>query len=45
MSVSFPVFMYLAIALRPALRVAVLAAFALGYLAALGGIVTYAWVG
>lgn len=45
MSVSFPVFMYLTLALPRGARAAVLVAFAAGYVAALAGVVTYAWVG
>jgi hypothetical protein len=45
MSVSFPVFMFGALRLRGAGRTVVLVACAAGYLAALYGIMTYAWVG
>ncbi len=45
MSVSFPVFMYLALALPRPARVVLVAACAAGYVLALAGIVTYAWVG
>jgi hypothetical protein len=45
MSVSFPVFAYLGLVLPRAARVAVLVAFAAGYVVALAGVVTYAWVG
>jgi hypothetical protein len=44
MSVSFPVFMYLALVLPRRARTAVLVVFAAGYVAALVGVVTYAWV-
>ena len=45
MSVSFPVFMYLALALPRPARVVLVLACAAGYVLALSGIVTYAWVG
>jgi hypothetical protein len=45
MSVSFPVFMFAAVHLHGAARTAVLVACAAGYVAALYGIMTYAWVG
>lgn len=45
MSVSFPVFMWLALVLPRAAHTAVLVAFAAGYGLALAGIVTWGWVG
>lgn len=45
MSVSFPVFVYLMLVLPRAVRTVVLVAFAAGYVTALAGVVTYAWVG
>jgi hypothetical protein len=45
MSVSFPVFMFAAFRLHGAPRTAVLVACAAGYVVALYGIMTYAWVG
>jgi hypothetical protein len=45
MSVSFPVFMFLALRLRGAARTAILVACGAGYVVALYGIMTYAWVG
>jgi hypothetical protein len=45
MCVSFPVFMYLTVALPWGVRLPLLAASAAGYYAALVGIIGYAWVG
>jgi hypothetical protein len=45
MSVSFPVFMFAAFRLRGAARTGLLLACAAGYVVALYGIMTYAWVG
>ncbi len=45
MSVSFPVFLYAAFYLPGAIRTGVIVAFAVGYLVALYGVMTYAWVG